>query len=312
MKCLYLCLYLFLAVTGAALAQPNSTLRGEITGGSRDQHLYVEALDATRRQVLDRAAVNQDGSFTIRADATQLNHADYRVTDQWGNELHHEAVTSGIRAPIEIRLRPEAPAAQPGGMVSAYALSHAVPSKAQKEFRKALRFSSNQDPEHAMASLRKAVEIDPGFVQAHINIGATLMGLKRNEEARAEFEAAVRLDPSCVMAHADLAVASLSLHRFEDAEAHARRALTLDPAYVKARFTLGLALAGTPGREKEALPYLAQSAGEFPNAHLAAAHIHTAGGRRAEAIRELEAYRAIPGGTQREAADKWIANLRGK
>ena len=58
------------------------------------------------------------------------------------------------------------------------------------------------------------------------------------------------------------------------------------------------------------LPFLAESVEQFPNAHLAAAHAYTASGRKAEAIRELEAYDAIPNAPQRAAADKWIASLR--
>ena len=308
MMCISLSLSLTLA--GILAAQPASFVRGEITGLDRANHLYVEVLDPNRRQVFDRAAVNPDGSFSVRVDSTQLNHADFRVTDQWGNEIHHDVVTSGIRAPIEIRLRGEPSAQPPRGAVSAYALSHSVPGKAQREFRRSLQFSAKKDIDQTLASLRKAVEIDPGFIQAHINLGSTLTGLGRHEEARAELETALKLDPASPMVHADLAVINLSLRRPEDAELHARKAISLDPSYVKARFTLGLALAGMPNRRAEALPFLAQSAGEFPNAHLAAAHIHSEKGRHADAIRELEAYNATPGRPQREAAAKWIANLR--
>jgi Flp pilus assembly protein TadD len=51
------------------------------------------------------------------------------------------------------------------------------------------------EPEEAMASYRRALDIDPDFAEAHNVIGVALARSGRREEALAHLEQAVRLAP---------------------------------------------------------------------------------------------------------------------
>jgi tetratricopeptide (TPR) repeat protein len=50
-------------------------------------------------------------------------------------------------------------------------------------------------PDEAEKTLRKAIEVDPGYAMAHYNLGVTLQQLGRTDEAIAEVRRAAELDP---------------------------------------------------------------------------------------------------------------------
>ena len=66
-----------------------------------------------------------------------------------------------------------------------------------------------------------------------------------------------------------------------EAEMHARKALQLNPSSMSARYTLGIALSWL--NSEEALPYLRETADQFPQARLAAAAMLERLGRHKEA-----------------------------
>jgi Flp pilus assembly protein TadD len=97
--------------------------------------------------------------------------------------------------------------------------------------------------------LRKALEIDPDYMEAHNNLGVRYMALHRFEDAAAEFRGATELDPAAEKAFANLAGALLLLGRDTEAEAAARRAVALDGTSVQGRYVLGRVLAAE-GKKK--------------------------------------------------------------
>jgi Tfp pilus assembly protein PilF len=50
--------------------------------------------------------------------------------------------------------------------------------------------------DNAVDYLRKAVELEPGYVNHHLELGRTFLQLKRRDEARRELERAVALPPT--------------------------------------------------------------------------------------------------------------------
>ncbi len=50
--------------------------------------------------------------------------------------------------------------------------------------------------ENAVRDLEKAVELEPGYVNHHLELGRTFMMLKRTAEARREMEKAAGLPPT--------------------------------------------------------------------------------------------------------------------
>ena len=143
----------------------------------------------------------------------------------------------------------------------------------------------------AQTAFARAIELRPDYASARQWHAALLGTLGRMEEAVAELRRALELDPLSNVLRVELS----SLHYFErDYEAavrHAREALELDPGFVLAYFNLGRALL-QQGRGREALTELERGhalAPELPAMTMALGHGYAAAGRRADALKAIEA-----------------------
>jgi len=83
--------------------------------------------------------------------------------------------------------------------------------------------------ELAVEKLKTAIEIDPGLVQAHSELGKAYQGLGRHEEAVAALRRATKLDRSSFEDHLNLAKSYQQLSRFPTAARTYARAAELDP-----------------------------------------------------------------------------------
>lgn len=269
------------------MAQGTPTrLHGEIFGLNPGDNLYVEVYEQGRHVMIDRVPVFSDGRFEVK-DAQSEGHYEVRVVGQNGETLHSEYVSVTSRSsPIEIRLPPQAAAkASSGGPVSVYRLQHQVPRKAVNEFKKAeLAWKAGKKAE-SIQHLENALQLDPGFMEAHNNLGAKLLAGGERGRAEQEFRKSIELDPGAAPGHLNLAICLLidikSRDEARESEMHARKALQLDPASVRARYAVGIALAAL--NSDEALPYLREAADQYPQARLAAASMLDRLGRAREA-----------------------------
>jgi protein O-GlcNAc transferase len=109
--------------------------------------------------------------------------------------------------------------------------------------------------DEALTSYNRALAIAPEFVEAIHNRGNTLFELGHYEEAIADFDRALALQPRFVHALSNRANALLQLKRYDEAIASCDRALAIDPADVSA-----LANRGTTFFE---LRRFAEAAGDF-------------------------------------------------
>ena len=116
-------------------------------------------------------------------------------------------------------------AATPGDAVTYYALA---------EMQEAA-----SDPKSAIASLERALELNPRFVQAHDYKGILLSEAGDAAGAISAFEQALQLDPGHSRAWFNLGSAQRTLGRLEDAERSFGRALSLRPGYSLAAAGLG-------------------------------------------------------------------------
>ncbi|HUP48023.1 MAG TPA: tetratricopeptide repeat protein [Thermoanaerobaculia bacterium] len=117
------------------------------------------------------------------------------------------------------------------------------------------------DPAQAQDAYRRALQLDPGHVDAHVNLGRLL------HEQR---------DPRA-------------------AEKHYRAALEADPDHDTAAFNLGVALEDL-GRAREAIAAYEQALAIDPDnadAHYNLAGLYEKRGEKAAALRHLKAYRAL-------------------
>jgi tetratricopeptide (TPR) repeat protein len=133
--------------------------------------------------------------------------------------------------------------------------------------------------------LRRFIDVDPDFPDAHNNLGVALQALDRPSEAAQHFEKAIQLAPQRPEAHYNLGRALQILHRQAQARACFERAIALRPDYAEAHNNLGTLLA--PDDPQQALACFQRALSARPN--YADAHNNTgialqALGRHVEAV----------------------------
>ena len=234
---------LFVACPFAATCQQEMVRVGGAVvrdGGGPNGGLIVELCDPAGDKVLDRAVVSPSGEFAF--EGVPAGRYELRVSGWRGGILAERPVSaSSSGAPVEIRL--ETPARVDLGKVTVAQLQHHVPARAAREFAREGRAFEAGDVQGAIGHLRKALEIDPDYMEAHNNLGARYMALHRFEDAAAEFGRATELDPAAEKAFANLGGALLMLGHDAEAEAAARRAVALDGTSAQGHYVLGRVLA---------------------------------------------------------------------
>jgi thioredoxin-like negative regulator of GroEL len=206
-----------------------------------------------------------------------------------------------------IRVQPATPdrITPSGVIVSVHDLT--VPSKAAKELERAMKSFKAGDFRSAAEHLQKALQIAPGFVQAHNNLGATYIRLHEYELAIVQLQEAVELAPNLREPYYHLGIALLLLGRLPEAEIAARRALDIGPPDSSARFTLGRILTVEEKNTPEAMHLLYESAPDIPEARLSLAQVLQRRGSLEQAIAELQTYLRIPDATNKEQVGAWVA-----
>ncbi|MGE4243567.1 tetratricopeptide repeat protein [Ramlibacter sp.] len=96
--------------------------------------------------------------------------------------------------------------------------------------------------DEAAQRYRQALEVDPNFLEAHVDLAGLLWRLGDFEGSLTHGWKAVSVDPEHPFAVRVLGAALLSLGRIEEAEVQLRRALSLKPGFPLAELDLALAL----------------------------------------------------------------------
>ena len=84
--------------------------------------------------------------------------------------------------------------------------------------------------------------MDPGFVEAHIRLGAFYDDIDQPALALEQFNGALVLEPQSSPATLAKAAVLMTLNRPAEAEQAARRALQLSPGLIEAHYLIGAAL----------------------------------------------------------------------
>jgi pentatricopeptide repeat protein len=106
--------------------------------------------------------------------------------------------------------------------------------------------------DEAVGAYRKAIEWNPAYAYAHLDLGKVLMELGRLDEAEQSLSEAIRLEPDLAEAHFDLGNLYLKTGRLEPAEREFSAAFRLDPGNEAAGSNLiGVYL--TQGRHRQAV-----------------------------------------------------------
>ena len=81
---------------------------------------------------------------------------------------------------------------------------------------------------------RQAIQIDPGFAEAHTNLGNIFFKSGRYEEARQAYGDAIQADSSALNARAALGWVAYTFHREEEARTHWENVLAISPDHPSA------------------------------------------------------------------------------
>ena len=256
-----------------------------------------------------RADVRSGGEFEF--EDVPSGHYELKVTTLHGEVIHREYILlNSMTNRISVRL-PEEKVERPGSAtVSAARLRHKVPSKAHKEFERGVEAARKNDSASAIGHLAKATELDPGYMEAHNNLGIQHLKANAHETALAEFQKAAELDPGAREPLVNLAATLVTMERPVEAETAARKAIRLDGSHAIARYVLGLALLQQQKNTSEALDNLERASETFPRARLAIAEVAHKRGDVERAKKELRAYLNSGKLTDRQSVETWLAELQ--
>jgi serine/threonine protein kinase/tetratricopeptide (TPR) repeat protein len=175
-------------------------------------------------------------------------------------------------------------------------------SSAETEYRRAVQLDPNSviahmwygmvlvtvgHSERGLAELERAVELDPSFPLAHIQLGSGLRVAGQYQRAIQEIHAALRISPDNPVAHLHLGLIHLQQGHADSAVAAFEKGVQLGARWADARSRLANAY-GVAGQRTKALEILNEILRKPPLDALHVARIHVGLGDKAEAMRWLQ------------------------
>ena len=130
-----------------------------------------------------------------------------------------------------------------------------APESAEDWYARGCELEADDDLDHAMAAYGRALELEPGLADAHLNLGR--LHHERGDLAAAErhYRAALDIRPDEPTTAFNLGVVLQDLGRLEDAAAAYEKALVLDDRFADAHYNLA-GIYETLGRPQAAFRHL--------------------------------------------------------
>lgn len=166
----------------------------------------------------------------------------------------------------------------------------AIPKKARKEMDKAIQASRRNDHKKAIAHLRKAIKIHPGFAEAYNNLGAQYSKLGKGKDAVEALGKSIQLKPAA-QTYLNLGFVYLQQGLYAESLKPLQESHRLDPENPIALESLGEAYFGI-GQYLLALNCFQQSAGHKarPDLHFAMGHCYLRLNLQEDALRQFESF----------------------
>ncbi len=112
--------------------------------------------------------------------------------------------------------------------------------KAKELYDKGLNLIYSEKYRDALTYLKKAIERDPDFVQAYVEIGFCNDKLGYNQAAIRAYQDALKIKPDYASALNGLALAFIKIKRYQDGGEVLKRLTVLRPNYYEAHYNLGV------------------------------------------------------------------------
>ncbi len=112
--------------------------------------------------------------------------------------------------------------------------------------------------DQAVAQYRLVVELKPDFAPGHSNLGAVLHQQGHVDQAVLHFQEAIRLNPRYSKAHNNLGVLLRGQQKLDEAAIHFQRALEINPQFAEAYYNLGQ-VRTMQGNHREAIAHYEQA-----------------------------------------------------
>jgi len=202
----------------------------------------------------------------------------YRVVVETDDKTYAttEVPFLGSQGSVSVHLRPldqpKMQARPPTASVSANQLGHQPPKEAVKAYEQALQAINQRQREQAKESLRRAIALDPDYVNAYNDLAVIHMGEKNYAEAESLLRRALVSDPKFIHSLLNLGTTLNHLQKYSEAISPLREALRLEPGLVAAHLHLGIALVETD-QFKEAEQELTR-AGKSPDVSMAMVQLY--------------------------------------
>lgn len=149
----------------------------------------------------------------------------------------------------------------------------------------------------AAEHFRRAISLDPDFVEAQYNLGIVLAMQGQMTEAITHYLETLRVEPDHVDANVNLGIVYCFEKRFEEAERYFRQALSINPRSSQAHFNLAIMLSEA-GKTDAALSHMHEVLKNEPNnwqMHLKTGELYLSKGDHELAVRHAnEAVRLNP------------------
>jgi len=290
------------------------TVRGElkIEGRGRPQDYTAEIEPCRRQRGSNKSAISPNGQFEFRDLAPDCYYIRI-VAGPQATLIQQQRIQAGSdRGTVQFVLRPEAPPEPAAGYVSLRELASPPPRKAVKAFEHARKSARNRKWKEAVEQYRQAIQIDPGYAQAHQELGSLYVRLAQPEAARAELLSARRLGLESPEVLGALALALFQLDRPRESEAAAREALAKEPANALANYALGASLLYRSTDFPLILAHLARAAEQIPSARLLSAKVRSKTGDIKGAIQDLTEYLRVCPSDKRAAAEATLHELQAR
>lgn len=216
--------------------------------------------------------------------------------------------TGSLNVSIILRKEVVAPAGRPRAeVISAAEAAQRVPKPARRAYQEGLKFRRDKQPEKALQSLSRAVELYPEYFQALAERG-DLRALRRElAQAAEDFARALKANPRYGPALRGAGYCKLEGREFEEAVSYLERAASAQPDQANTYLLLGIAYLELDRREQARsalLKALGFNTARELRAHIYLGNLFAREHRYEEAAEELRKYlEAYP-------ADPEAANLK--